>query len=121
MRMIKLQTGLLLIILFQSTFCVAADALDFSAQRDKAILLHIINDKNDKVDKFIVKTEVNQFFVCTLLNGQCVLAVFQANASPLQIKAQMESGESYYGTIENAIPGSEHIVHVSELGDTILF
>ena len=114
MLFVNLSNYVFLCCLLFSSFAFTQE-IHFSEQRDQAILIHIINDTDDKVDKVILKTGAAQFFVCTMLHGECTVAVFQAGTADLIVKSQMESGVSLFGHIRGASPGSNHTIHVNDL------
>lgn len=114
MFLVNLSSYVFICCLFVNSVAFTKE-IHFSEQRDNAILIHVINDTNDNVDKIIIKTKAAQFFVCTMLHSECTVAVFQAGTADLLVKSQMESGISLFGHIRDASPGSNHSVHVSDL------
>ena len=67
MLFVNLSNYVFLCCLLFSSFAFTQE-IHFSEQRDQAILIHVINDTDDKVDKVILKTGAAQFFVCTMLH-----------------------------------------------------
>ena len=86
-------------------------------ERDASIVIHVVNDTEEKVSSVILEIDDAQVFTCTLRYKKCSIAVLSSGDVSFTVKANMQSGKTRVGSIGYSEPGYTHSILISGLNE----